>query len=110
MDIKGTAKTTTEAMPASPLPAGAPRGGATLKFEKIETSAQFRDQKMDIIGMAKTTMSTVPSAPLLLTEPAGAHYRAVGGVTLRFEKNRDRCLETRPYFCFINMPVIALLL
>ena len=51
MDIKGTAKTTTTAVPASPPPAGAPRGGATLRFEKIETSAQFRDQKMDIIGI-----------------------------------------------------------
>ena len=56
MDIKGTAKTTTAAVPASPPPslvppAGAHRGGATLRSEKIETSAQFRDQKMDIIGM-----------------------------------------------------------
>ena len=48
-------------------------------------------------------MSSVPSAPLLRTAPAGAHHGAVGGVTLRFEKNRDRCLETRPYFCFIDM-------
>ena len=67
MDIKGTAKTTMAAVPVSPPPpvppSGAHRGGATLRFEKIETSAQFRDQKMDIIGTAKTTMSTVPSAP-----------------------------------------------
>ena len=55
MDIKGTAKTTMAAVPASPPPlvppAGTHRGGATLRFEKIETCAQFRDQKMDIIGM-----------------------------------------------------------
>ena len=55
MDIKGTAKTTTTAVPASPPPtvppAGAHRVGATLRFEKIETSVQFRDQKMDIIGI-----------------------------------------------------------
>ena len=70
MDIKGTAKTTTAAVPASPPPvppAGAHRGGATLRFEKIETSAQFRDQKMGIKGTAKITMSTVTSAPLLPT-------------------------------------------
>ncbi len=47
MDIKGTAKTTTAAVPAVPLPpvspAGVHHGGGTLRFEKIETSAHFRD-------------------------------------------------------------------
>ena len=64
MDIKGTAKTTTAAVPASPPPAGAHRGGATLRFEKIETSAQFRDQFMNIKGTGKTTTSTVLSEPI----------------------------------------------
>ena len=58
MDIKGTAKTTMAAVPVVPAspppapvpPAGAHRGGATLRFEKLETSAQFRDQKIDIKG------------------------------------------------------------
>ena len=66
MDIKGTAKTTTPAVPASPTPvppAGAHRGGATLRFEKIETSAQIKDQGMDIKGTAKTTMVQAPEVP-----------------------------------------------
>ena len=64
MDIKGTAKTTTEAVPAAPpppvTPAGAHRGSGTLRFEKIETSAQIKVQGMDIKGTAKTTMVQAP--------------------------------------------------
>ena len=79
MDIKGTAKTITAAVPPGPH-----RGGGTLRFEKIETGAQFRDQKMDIKGTAKTATVAVPASPLpLLVPPAGAHR---GGATLRFEK------------------------
>ena len=108
MDIKGTAKTITAAVPAVPAclppvpPAGPHRGGATLRFEKIETSAQFRDQKMDIKGTAKTATVAVPaSPPPVLVLPAGAHRG--GAATLRFEK-----IETCAQFRDQKMDIIGM--